>query len=96
MEKPLTVKEFPYKIKFEIPGAYSVKEETYTGKIISQELFVRTPAEESNLFAVGENFTDPYKNKDKIEFYKDLLFYIALALVALLFIEWWLQSRDNM
>lgn len=96
MEKPLTIKEFPYKIKFEIPGAYSVKEETYTGKIISQELFVRTPAEESNLFAVGENFTDPYKNKDKIEFYKDLLFYIALALAALLFIEWWLQSRDNM
>ena len=25
---------------------------------------------------------------------KDLLIYIAAALVALLFVEWWLQSRD--
>jgi hypothetical protein len=25
----------------------------------------------------------------------DLLFYLALALVALLFIEWWLKSREQ-
>jgi hypothetical protein len=26
---------------------------------------------------------------------QDLLLYVALALVALLFVEWWLQSREH-
>ncbi|HBK02426.1 MAG TPA: hypothetical protein DDY77_05305 [Clostridiales bacterium] len=94
----IVIQEFPATISPTIPGAYTISQKTFRdpSESITEEIYVRTPAAESNVFATDDALVNPYINKDKVEFYKDLLFYIALVLVALLFIEWWLQSRDNM
>jgi hypothetical protein len=59
-------------------------------------IYVKIPASESDIFAEGEGLVDPYVAQDTSAFFKDLMFYIAAAMVAILFIEWWLSSRDRM
>ena len=63
---------------------------------IKENIYVKIPAAESNIFNVQETLGEPYVEEVQIEMYNDLLLYLAAALVALLFIEWWLQSRENM
>ena len=60
------------------------------------QIYVKTPAAESNISAVEETVYDPFGKTEKYDFFKDLLVYVAAALVALLFIEWILQLKDNM
>ena len=57
---------------------------------------MKVPASESNICSTASRLPDPPKGADESEFYKDLLFYLALALVAALFVEWILQAKDNM
>lgn len=77
-------------------GPYIVQQTTFSGKVLSQSFFVRTPAEESNIFRQIESLSNPYVNKERMKYYNDLLVYFAAALTLLLFVEWWLQSRENM
>jgi hypothetical protein len=56
---------------------------------------VRIPKEESNIWAVEDALENPYKTVDDTNYYNDLLVYLAGALVAILFLEWWLQSRAS-
>ena len=88
--------EFPAKISVSVPGVYTLRQTTFTGKEIAEQIYVKTPAEESNILAVRDTLANPFVSKSTSDYYGDLLFYFALALVVLLFAEWWLQSRDNM
>ena len=91
-----TYNEFPASLNVNIPGTYMLKQITDFGKEIEESIYVKIPASESNIRDVKEALDAPYVEERKIELYNDLLIYLAAALVALLFIEWWLQSRDNM
>ena len=56
---------------------------------------VRTPAIESNIKLYEERLDGPTRAVQTEDGFKDLLVYLAAALVALLFIEWILKSKDN-
>ena len=55
---------------------------------------VRTPVEESNICKIKDVLAVPYVEKKVEHIDLDLLIYFAAAMVALLFIEWLLQSSD--
>ena len=53
------------------------------------------PEAECNISAEVDVLTNPYFAISDEMAAIDLLMYFALSLVALLFFEWWLQSRDQ-
>lgn len=91
---PLT--EFPATLTVNMPGTYNLSQTTFAGKLMEESIYVKIPASESNIRKIEDALDSPYKEIQEGDFYDDLLLYFAAALVALLFIEWWLQSRDNM
>ena len=91
-----TFNTFPSYITVNTPGSYSLSQTTFAGKDVLEKIFVTIPKDECNIKKKGEAIADPYRLDDKSDFLEDLLVYIAAALVALLFIEWWLKGRDSM
>ncbi|MBO5240052.1 MAG: VWA domain-containing protein [Clostridia bacterium] len=87
---------FPATMQVALPGNYLLEQTTFTGKLVQERIFVKTPALESNVWRVEDALENPYKEEDDTDYYRDLLLYIAAAMVAILFVEWWLQSRENM
>ena len=78
------------------PGAYTITQTPMSGKeLIIENFYVRIPTEESNITRQVDSLpvTD-VEVETRVEF-EDLLFYFAIALVALLFIEWLLQMKKN-
>jgi hypothetical protein len=78
------------------PGAYTVTQTPMSGdELIIENFYVRIPTDESNITKqVSSLPTTDVDAEVRIEF-EDLLFYFAIALVALLFIEWMLQMKKN-
>ena len=91
-----TFNEFPATLTLALPGTYDLNQTTYFGKSVTESIYVRIPATESNITAVADSIAEPYSEATEDDFYKDLLFYFAVALVVLEFCEWWLQSREGM
>ena len=78
------------------PGAYTVTQTPMSGdELIIENFYVRIPTDESNITKqVSSLPTTDVDTEVRIEF-EDLLFYFAIALVALMFIEWMLQMKKN-
>lgn len=91
-----TFTSFPAYITVSTPGAYVLTQTTFVGKPIKETIYVRVPEEECNIRKNGDAIAEPYEPKDLSDILEDLLVYIAAALVALLFAEWWLKGRDSM
>lgn len=91
-----TFESFPATVKFNTPGTYTLTQTTYYGDERQELIYVKIPAVESNIYRKEERLLNPYQEIDQSEYFRDLLFYIAIALVAFLFVEWWLQSREGM
>lgn len=91
------VEEFPATLRFSTPGTYVLRQELYfTEKDpVNISIFVRAPRAESNLWTVEDALEDPYRENYGGSAYNDLLIYLAAALVALLFLEWILHSREG-
>jgi len=88
--------ELPTDVQVKAPGAYTATQVLISGDEDVTNFYVKLPAEESNISHTEDVLTNPYffdvtQNNDF-----DLLFYFAIALVALLFIEWWLKSREQL
>ncbi len=78
------------------PGTYTVTQTPMSGdELLIENFYVRIPAEQSNLTRQVDALplTD-VEVETRIEF-EDLLFYFAIALVSLLFVEWFLQTKKN-
>ena len=91
-----TFTSFPASLQVTLPGTYSLKQTTFADKAITEYIYVRIPAEESNIWKTEDALKRPERTQDHIDYFEDLLFYVAITVAALLFIEWWLQSRENM
>ena len=87
--------QFPGAVDLKNPGVYTVTQVPISGKTVVENFFVRIPASESNTAAVEDTLTNPYFYEAKENEDLDLLFYFAMALVALLFLEWGLQARKQ-
>lgn len=90
-----TITSFPSSIKLTTPGVYTLTQTPLSGDEIVETFFVKVAASESNINTVEDTLDKPYFMKaEEIENH-DLLLYFALAMVALLFVEWWLNSREQ-
>ena len=87
--------EFPGTMQLKTPGTYEVTQTPISGEAVTEKFFVKMPETECNIAEEIDSLTNPYfaVKEEKADF--DLLLYFALALVALLFVEWWLQSREQ-
>ena len=94
-EETMMFEEFPASFTATTPGTYVLSQTTFAGKAIEEKIFVRIPAVESNIWKTEDALGNPYKEIDPVDYYNDLMKFIALAMVVILFIEWWLQNREN-
>ena len=82
-------------LKLTTPGVYTVVQTPIDGDEQKESFFVKTPTDECNINEEIDALANPYfaTEEEKADF--DLLLYFALALVSFLFVEWWLQSREQ-
>ena len=94
-DQEIVVEEFPTKVSFKTPGTYTISQTPISGEEITEKFFVKMPEAECDIAAEVDTLANPYfaVREEQADF--DLLLYFALALVALLFVEWWLQSREQ-
>ena len=97
-DKEMTFYEFPAVLEVDTPGTYTLTQRDVFNNSteIMQKIYVSIPTIESNICYVGDKMPEPYNKIEENDYFEDLLLYIAALLVAVLFIEWWLQSRDTM
>ena len=90
-----TITEFPKTISLAKPGTYTLLQVPISGIDVVESIYVRIPVAESHTEAVFDELQNPYFPPQENAPDLDLVFYFALALVCLLFAEWWLQSREQ-
>jgi hypothetical protein len=90
-----TITDFPGTLTPKNPGTYTVTQTPISGKEVKEAIFVHIPASESNIGAEEDSLTGPAFLENDADVRTDLLFYFALALIVLLFAEWWLHSREK-
>ena len=93
-ETPMLGQNFSFVFDVTMPGVYKVMQTSYFGKNYIEEFFVAMPSYESNIWQV-DTMDAPIAPEYQKEFYKDLLLYIAAALVFFLFAEWLLHVSEN-
>ena len=91
----LTLTDFPSAITVAKPGTYEFSQYPLSGNLETDKIYVHIPGAESNINLTNSSLTNPdfYQDTDAMDI--DLLFYFALSMVALLFFEWWLKSREQ-
>lgn len=90
-----TVTEFPAEITLKSPGVYTVIQTPISGIELMDNFFVKLPAAESNINSSADTLANPVFAPEKEQANMDLLLYLAIALVVLLFFEWWLHTREQ-
>jgi hypothetical protein len=90
-----TFTEFPTQIVVNKPGTYTLMQFDYSGEYIIENFYVTIPKFESNITKEIGSLPLLYVEQNIEQEDKDLLVYFAAAIVALLFLEWWLQSRED-
>ena len=86
--------DFPCQVVVNKPGTYTVTQVSMMGDYIIENFFVSISDFESNITKKVNKLPDLFVEARLDEEDKDLLVYFAAAMVALLFLEWWLQSRE--
>lgn len=87
--------EFPAEWVAHMPGTYTLMQNPFSGDFVIESIYVKIPAEESNINLTEDVLDTPYFYTEADSEAMDLLFYLALAAVLLLFFEWWLKSREQ-
>ena len=85
--------EFPAELRVAVPGTYTLTQ-TYYSEVIVDMFYVSIANFESEITKEVDALPVLNVGKRTEREDKDLLIYIAAALVALLFVECWLQSPD--
>ena len=91
----LELETFPAEIPLPNTGVYTLTQELLSGDPAVENFFVKIPAEESDINHQVDTLKNPYFYQESDISNIDLLLYFAIALVSLLFIEWWLKSREQ-
>jgi hypothetical protein len=87
--------EFPATVELKNPGVYTVTQTILSGTEVMENFYVRIPMGESNILSVEDALTNPVFFEATEDSNLDLLLYLAIALVTLLFAEWWLHTREQ-
>ncbi len=94
-EEKVEFTTFPAEINADVPGNYTVTQTPISGNPIVENFSVVIPEEQCNITRKVDSLKAPYFPTVTETIDLDLVFYFAIALVALMFCEWWLKSRDN-
>lgn len=86
--------DLPASVHLVFPGNYTVLQNTSREEGVPVDFYVTIPDIESNIMKEVDALPIIYAAKKPVPADLDLLIYLAAALVALLFIEWWLQARE--
>jgi hypothetical protein len=86
--------EFPAQLNVTMPGVYTLTQTPISGNPIVEDFYVKIPAGESNIKAVVDALPDPYFDVVDEVTDIDLVFFVAMIIVALLFVEWLLQMKE--
>lgn len=89
------LKEFPAYITVDTPGTYTLTQSKMSGDIVTEKFYVRIPKIQSNFNLVIDELPEIIYPDMEFDDDKQLLIYFAMALVALLFLEWLLQTRSQ-
>ena len=89
------ITELPGAITLSSMGTYTVTHDLLSGDVLVESFYVKLDSQESNVNLEQDVLTNPYYYQETDSADTDLLLYFALALVALLFTEWWLKSREQ-
>ncbi|MBQ4049497.1 MAG: BatA and WFA domain-containing protein [Clostridia bacterium] len=94
-----TYEVFPteYVLPTTVKGSYSVEQVLMSGDIVTESFYAKIPKVESDINRTIDELKNPVYNdeQNKEEALTHLLIYFLAALVALMFIEWCLQSIEN-
>lgn len=77
------------------PGAYTTMQDSMRDEYVIEEFFVKVPNSESKITKQVDSLPELIGTDRLSHVFDDLLVYFAIALVVLLFIEWWLHSRQR-
>ena len=94
-EETLEFKTTPAEIYVDAPGSYTVTQTPISGNQIVENFSVVIPEEQCDITRKVDTLLNPYFPPIIEDIDLDLVIYFAIALVTLLFCEWWLKSRDN-
>ena len=90
------LEKLPAPLTLKKPGSYTTSQQSMReGTYIIENFFVKIPKFESNVTKVVDSLPVIEVDQTVEKGYDDLLLYFAIALVALLFVEWLLQAREH-
>ncbi len=90
-----TFTEFPNQLQLVTPGSYTMTQTPLSNEEIIENFFVKISKLESNINRQEDDMPELYTFVELESANTDLLFYFAIALVMLLFAEWWLHTREQ-
>ena len=90
----ITLTEFPNSLYVTEPGVYTLAQTPISGEYVIESIYVKIPAAESNIRSIVDTLDNPYVEYEPEILDKDLVYYLAMALVVLLFCEWLLQLKE--
>lgn len=95
VEKDYEFEEIPFEIALSACGTYTIRQTLLSGTVVVSNIYVKMPSDQSNIFRTVDALEGVAAKAPDREEDKDLVVYVAAALIALMFIEWWLQSREH-
>lgn len=90
-----TFDTFPSYFSVDTPGTYVISHSNDFGREFTDRIYVSIPSYESDIKRREEVLQSPYRAAVQTEYFNDLLFYIAIALVFFSFAEKALQINEN-
>ena len=91
-----TFESLPATIKVTSPGDYTVTQTDMRGNPELEQFFVHVPQAESNITKTVDELPMLRYEKTTVDTNTDLLLWIASAALILMFVEWWLHSKESM
>ena len=86
--------DFPCKVKFTVPGLYEIEQRLVSGRTVTESIYVCTADDHSNILLEIDELDSPIVQVNTETIDVDLIIWFAIALVALLFVEWILHTQD--
>ncbi len=91
----ITIDEFPSTITLDLPGTYTVEQTTYFGKTLTDKIYAKIPRDESNIYNTIDSISNPISALEEVDYVNDWIFYLAIALCGLAFLEWLLKGNET-
>ena len=91
----MKINSFPNSLSLDLPGTYTISQMTYFGKKLSENIYVKIPQSESNILEGLDTIVNPIMGTQEIALTKDIIFWFAVALCSLVFIEWIIKGKDT-